>query len=226
MSMGVVSDDEFSRQLNNVTNPVPTPVVLPVIPEINPITPIDDDVSIQDTDVTERVDAELVSETDNAAIETIHTRGRKLGDNNVPPGLRQLIAGEYATKGRKAAIALAREFGISASSVSAYANGTHGTAQYNGTKDKGILEFVKQRKDRVTKKALKVMTASLDKITEDKLALTDAKDLSVIAKNMASIVGDMQGDGADGAQFNGVNFVVYAPPVASEESYGSINSNE
>lgn len=212
--MGVVSDSDFESQLQNVTNPkVNAPVILPIIPGGN--APITSDNSVKDTAIT----GELVN--DEPA-----RRGRKAGDNNVPSGLRALIAGAHATEGRQAALSIAREFGVSPSSASAYANGVTSTTSYNGPKKQDIIDFVKQRKARVTKKALRVMTSAIDNITDDKLESADAKDLAVIAKNMGSIVADMADTNQANINNNGVNFVIFAPPVMKEEQYGAISTTE
>lgn len=202
MPMGLISDEEFEKQYNNVTQRKDTkePVVIP---------------TAVDTPTTNAIEGEVVD---------MPQRGRGIGSVNVPATLRSLIAGTAAIEGRPEALKLAADFGISNSSVAAYSKGAHSAATYDKP-DASIIEFVKARKARVTKKALRVMTASLDKLTSEKLDTANAKELSGIAKDMSSIIGNF----SDVTQVNentGPTFVLYAPQVMEEKSYVPILATE
>ena len=202
MPMGVVSDEEFERQVANTTNSLSIP-------------PQDDTTQEHGIPPAKWDSVDLVVDQP--------IRGRKEGDNNVPSSLRSLIAGTHAIEGRPAALELAREFGISPSSVSAYAKGATSTKSYDKPKE-DILQFIKQRRAKVTKKALRVMTQSLDHITDEALANTKPEDLSKIAKDMSAIIGHMSENNQNNVG-NQVNFVLFAPPVKSEDSFDIIPSH-
>lgn len=215
MPMGIVSDSEFQRQIENT---VSSPILIPSTENTDTIpTPTNNESNVVDTPPV-TLEGEIVDDTVK--------QGRKLGDNNVPSGLRSLIAATHHIEGRPAALELAKEFGISSSSVSAYAKGVNSTKNYNDPKNPSIIDFVKTRKARVTKKALRVMTRALDNINDDKLELADAKDLSSIAKDMSAIVGNMSESNNTNGIGNQVNFVLMVPPIKSEESYESFQSVE
>src|SRR5690242_4858309 len=101
MGMGLVDDSEFESQLSNVTQSrsIQKPSI-PSTPNPNNESPVEGEVVIED----------------------IPSKGRKEGDNNVPESLRNLIGITAQTEGRKEAIALAKMFGVSPSSTSAYSN--------------------------------------------------------------------------------------------------------
>ncbi len=205
MPMGVVSDSEFESQLHNTTQPTVTkvPVVIPV----------SNDISEEEVPV---ISGEVVD---------IKTRGRGLGDVNVPNTLRALIAGTAHIEGREEALKFAHELGISPSSVSAYTKGATSCKTYNQT-NTDIVNYVKARKARVTKKALRVMTSSLDKLTPEKLDTADAKELSGIAKDMSAIIGNFNDTTNTTLNNNGPTFVLYAPQVHTEDQYHGVPSQE
>lgn len=230
MGMGLVDDSQFERELNNVTN-VPVakePIVLPItIDDSN----VDKDIPTSSDDTTIKASPVIsLDSPNNQALEgeivDIKQRGRGLGSVQVPSTLRSLIAGTHHIEGRGAALEVAKEFGVSASSASAYANGVTSTASYNDKKEESIVSFVTKRKQRVTKKAIRVMTNALDKLTPDKLDTADAKELSGIAKDMSAIIGHFNDPKAIGGDINnnGPTFVLYAPQVKSEQSFNAIPS--
>lgn len=148
-------------------------------------------------------------------------RGRHMGDVNVPQEIRKLIADDHLANGRESAVELARDFGISSSSVSAYAKGATSTATYHEP-NKDLTNYLASRKKRITKKSLTVLQSALQEITPDKLSTlsptklaTVAKDMSVISKNMEPKTEQGQGD-------NKPQFVIYAPTVKEEKNYETV----
>lgn len=146
--------------------------------------------------------------------------GRKDGDNNVPNGLRQLIGVTAVEDGRQAALELAEKFGISPSSVSAYTEGATSTATIADTPNKPAINDAKQR---IAKKASKVLNRALLKITDEKLEATKAVELAQIARSMSGIVKDMEpeDDGNKGDKPEPV-FQVFAPQLHQENYYETI----
>jgi len=151
-------------------------------------------------------------------------RGNSL---EVPDSLRKVIGETGAVDGRQEALALGRMFGISPSAASAYANGANSTTTYD-TPNPGIKSVINKRKERISRRASKVLNASLDELAnEDKLKDVKAIELSTIARNMASIVKDMEPEIEKGPSENGgPTFVLYAPQFTKEERYDVINLNE
>jgi predicted transcriptional regulator len=152
--------------------------------------------------------------------------GRAPGDNNVPSGLRKLIGEEAVINGREDALALAKMFDISPSSVSAYTKGATGTDSYNKP-NKGLQNYLNSRKERLSKKAMKVARNAIDLLTPEKLAEVAPVKLASIAKDMSAIVKSMESDIRNpiGEQNNN-QFVFYAPQFHKEQDYKVIQVNE
>lgn len=217
MPMGIVSDSEFESQLQN-TGAIPKSIPEPM-PESMPEPSITD---ITDANPNpEIVEAEVIT----GEVIGMKSRGRNIGEVNVPESLRKLIAGTAHIEGRPAALEFAREMGVSPSSVSAYTKGATSTTTYHNP-DESIINFVKARKSRVTKKALRVMTAALGHITDKKLMSADAKELSGVAKDMSAIVGHFSDPASVTNNNNGPTFVLYSPTVMQEDSFKAIPSHD
>ena len=152
-------------------------------------------------------------------------KGRGLGNVAVPEGLRKLIGEESALYGREKALELANDFGISESSVSAYAKGATSTSSYNKP-DQGLLAYLTTRKSRLAKKALHKLSLSLNAIDEDKLKDVKARDLAGIAKDMSVIAKNMEPPNTENGGSNAPQFIVYAPQIRDERSYEQIIVND
>ena len=155
-------------------------------------------------------------------------RGRKDGDVNVPDSLRALIGEESVINGRQSALEFASEFGISASSVSAYAKGATSTTTYDSP-SKSIIGHINKSRQRAIKKASRTLNGALEAITQEKLDYADAKDLAVIAKNMSGIIKDLEppADTArDDTASKSPQFVIFAPTFRSESSFEVIDVKE
>jgi transcriptional regulator with XRE-family HTH domain len=160
-------------------------------------------------------------------VEPIIPKGRKSGDNNVPDSLRQIIGEESVINGRDSALQLASDFGISPSSVSAYANGSTSTKSYDSP-SKSIISHINRSRARASKKAGKVLSAALEAISQEKLDYADATDLSGIAKDMSVIIKNLEpakevpsDDSAKAPQF-----VIFAPQFRDERSFEVIDVKE
>jgi hypothetical protein len=200
MPIGIVSDDDFLKELTSTSS---TKEVVPSVPS-----------SVQK--VPSIVD--IISPP---------VRGRKSGDTNVPDSLRQIIGETHLLDGRDAALELASDFGISPSSVSAYAKGATSTTTYHETKP-SIIQHINKSRERAIKRASKTLNGALKAISQEKLDYADPKDLSVIAKNMSGIIKDLipeeKSDKESGAATP--QFVIFAPTFRTENSFESIVVNE
>jgi len=199
MAMGIVSDKDFHKEISN-TNP--SAKKLEKKDEAKPIVPL--------ADIGEVID--------------IPTAGRRDGDVNVPNSLRQIIGESSLSDGRQESVELARQFGISPSSVSAYAKGATSTASYNETPNQSIIA---KSRIRVQKRATNRLMQALAEITPEKLAVTKARDLAAIAKDMSAVVKTMEpeSDAPDKAS-SLPQFLVYAPQFRDERSFEVIYAKE
>lgn len=160
-------------------------------------------------------------------IEDIPKRGRKEGDTNIPDSLRAIIGETQVIEGRQSALSLAAEFGISPSSVSAYAKGATSTTTYDSP-SKSIISHINKSRKRAITKAQKTLNAALGSITQDKLDYADPKDLASIAKDMTVVIKNLEPPQStssdDGKQ--APQFVIFAPQFRKEESFEVIDVKE
>lgn len=160
-------------------------------------------------------------------VTTIPRPGRKEGDVNVPEALRKIIGETSELEGRQSALDLAASLGVSASSVSAYANGATSTSSYDKPSP-SITSHIKERKTKVVGSALTRLTRAMNSLTTDKIATSSAKEISGIAKDMAQVVKLMDDDN-DKNKDTGVRapqFLVYAPTMIDERKFEYINAKE
>lgn len=169
---------------------------------------------------TKSVVSTVIHPTLDGIVEQKRDRGRGKGNNEVPENLRKLIGEESIINGREAAIELAKDFGISESSVSAYTKGSTSTASYNNP-DQTLQNYLAARKARASKKALRTLNKVLDHITPEKLEGIKARDLSSIAKDMSVVAKNMSPDNSQQTS-DGPKFVVYAPTIRDERSYETV----
>lgn len=172
--------------------------------------------------------SEPVNVVPSVSIQPVVTPGRKANDVNVPDSVRNLIADTSVAEGRASALALAKAFDISPSSVSAYSNGAKSTASYD-TPDTELKAASDAAKLRVAKRARSKMMQALHHITPDKLEAAKLRDLAGVARDMSVIIKNMepeQDKGSTTNNNNGPNFIFYAPKVESEASYPVVYSRE
>ncbi len=151
---------------------------------------------------------------------TPNTPGRRPGDNNVPDTVRQFIA-EAGLLGASNA-ELSQLMNVSQSSVSAYKHGATSTATYHDKKP-SIVNHLNKAKERISRKARRVLNDSLDELTPEKLRSVKAKDNAIIARAMASIVKEMEPEVKIENNDNRVQFVMFAPAIRAEKHYDAID---
>lgn len=145
---------------------------------------------------------------------------------NVPDSLRRIIGDESETNGRQSAIALAKHFGLSESSVSAYAVGATSTATYDERPNKDVIAGARGR---IKRSATRTLRMAMRHITNEKLSETKARDLAGIAKDMSAIVRNMEEGEAPIRNPNDPNrpvFQVYAPTFKEENHYQTVIAKE
>jgi len=197
MAIGLVSDSEFAIELNKS--------------------------NWSNATKTEPHARDIIPPPDSNQVEVIppKSRGRKESDVNVPDSLRKLIGEESVINGREDAVKMASHFGISPSSVSAYANGATSTKSYHESR-KSILDHINKSKERIATKAKNRLVMALNQITEEKLAGAKLKDVSSIAKDMSGIVRDMSPDTGRDDSGNKPQFIFYSPQIRKEEHFETI----
>lgn len=152
--------------------------------------------------------------------------GRDEGDNNVPNSLRKIIGEEVLTNGRQAGVALAKEFNISPSSVSAYTKGATSTASYNSPSP-NIVNHLNKTRRRIIVKSGKILKQSLDSISQEKLDNAEPKDLASIAKDMAVIIKNMEPQQVTESNDSKTpQFVIFAPTFRQENTFESVKIDE
>jgi hypothetical protein len=179
--MGIVSDEDFEKEINKVTK------------------------------------AEIIP---------LPEKGRGNGNKEVPESLRKIIGETNELDSRTEALALARMFDISDSSVSAYSNGATSTTTYNQP-NPDLKNHIDNTRERIQKKARGRLFDALKHITEEKLASANVKAVSGVARDMAAIIKDMEPEkGSNESDKQKPQFVFYAPQFRDERSFDVIHVKE
>lgn len=204
MGMGIVNDKDFESEKSKLIREDSTSSPKPIPSSIHPIVPINPN----------KIEAEIKDSPN----------GRGTSNVGVPNTLRQIIGEESAINGRQSGIKLAESFGISPSSVSAYAEGATSTASYHDGPNRSHIDGAKIK---VASKARKKLTLALSLITRDKLENSKARDLAGIAKDMAVVMKQMEPEKAEAASpLNGPTFIFYTPPPIPKQSLDVIYTKE
>ena len=184
-----------------------------------------DEFDLEKSKLVPREESNSISPAKQGEIIDMPPKGRGKGDLAVPNSLRKVIGEESAINGRESALEIAQNFGISPSSVSAYANGSTSTASYD---EQPNLSAINEGKARVAKRARNKLMSALKHITPTKLADAKVRDLAGIARDMSAVVKNMEPDtpksptGGTG----GPTFVFYAPQFRDERSFDVVQAKE
>lgn len=178
-------------------------------------------------------DEDLFSEIENLKPRVIEAEvidksplGRGTNNVAVPESLQKIIGETSEIEGRKEALALAAQFNISPSSVSAYANGAASTKSYDKPKT-NLLNHINQAKERISKKARTRLHYALNSITEEKVNSAKLKDIALVARSMSAIIKDMEPEKINEIdESNRPTFVVFAPQLRDERHYEVVIARE
>jgi predicted transcriptional regulator len=162
---------------------------------------------------------DVVDPTSHQAVIIDIEKGRPLGGLEVPNSLRKVIGEESAINGRQNGVALANQFGISPSSVSAYANGSHSTASYD---DKPNVNHINDAKLRVAKKARNRLVMALNSLTQEKIESAKVKDIAGVAKDMSVIIRNMEPEKVNPSGPGGPTFIFYSPQFRTEQVFDTV----
>jgi predicted transcriptional regulator len=150
-------------------------------------------------------------------------KGRGKGNVEVPDGLRKIIGEESAINGRASALEIANQFGVSPSSVSAYAHGANSTSSYD---QQPGLEKLNEARLRVAKKARNRLITALNSLTKEKIESAKAKEIAGVAKDMSVVIKNMEPDGPKAPTNSGPTFVFYSPTFKREEHFDVVRVTE
>lgn len=206
MPIGIVTDDDFLVELERLRR--------------GKFSKKESEEEKERTEPKQKEELEPEITSNEASILPIE-RGRGLNNVEVPDSLRALIGITAIESGRAEALALAREFGVSDSSVSAYTNGSTSTASYHSPSPV-LRKKINNTKERLGKIARGKLALSLKHITEDKVANAKLRDVAAVATAMAAVVKNMEPETDKGS--SQVNIVLYAPKLRAESSYEVIEA--
>ncbi len=82
------------------------------------------------------------------------------------------------------------------------------------------------RKTKVSKRALNRLNLALAYIDKDKLKDCDARELSGVAKDMATVVKQMEPSKGEDGKSEPVQFHFYAPQVRTENHYDVVQAKD
>lgn len=150
-------------------------------------------------------------------------RGRGNGNIEVPESLRKILGEESAINGRQSALEIASNFGISPSSVSAYANGSTSTSSYDNQPN---LAHINKAKLKIAKKARNRLVMALNSLTQEKIETAKVKDIAGVAKDMAAVIRTMEPEVPKVSGPNGPTFIFYSPQMRSEKVFDIIQVKE
>lgn len=198
MAMLITSDDDFNKEMER----------LGLTPSIKS-EPVPEEITVEDSPI------------ETVLIEQIQ-RGRGPA-KEIPSEIRQFIAQE-SLEGAKAKD-LAEAIGVSESSISAYKNGATSTATYNKPDDE-LMNHVSRVKSAIATSARNKLMAAISSLSEEKIAASSAKAIAGIAKDMATVVKQLE-DKNDGEEKGPkVQFVFFAPKVKPESFFPVIEVQE
>jgi len=147
-------------------------------------------------------------------------KGRGEGKKETPEEVRKLLS-ELSIEGTSAK-ELMQISGLSQSSISAYKSGKTSTAAPRTDKD--LKAHVNKVKERIGRKARRVLIGSLDSIDDVKLQNLNAVDAAHVARQMSAIVREMEPQEDHGHHNdNRVQVVIYAPPIQTENQFDAID---
>lgn len=157
----------------------------------------------------------------SVAIEQLK-RGRGEGKKNTPDEVRKIIQEVSITNGRSRGIDLAKQFGLSPSSVDAYKSGSNGLGQ---PKNPDLVNQLNKIKAEIAESAAKKARAAISHITADKMKDLSANKAAILARDLASVTKSMSPED-DQTGSVGPNFIVYAPQMKSEKAFEVVDLGE
>ena len=175
---------------------------------------------VSDTEFEEEISGSNPTIESSSRFEDMKTPGR--GDtNNTPPVIRKIIGEEASIHGHSAGLEIAKELGISESSVSAYQQGATSTASMDRP-DPELIDHIRSARKRVVNNARDTIAACIESINDgDKLQQASIKVASGVARDMASVVKHLEP--ADEVDTSRTQFVFMVPQMKKESDFAVID---
>jgi predicted transcriptional regulator len=154
-------------------------------------------------------------------IEAIHKpiiRGR--GETKETPEVIREVIAEEAIIGDSTQKEIADAFGVSPASVSAYKNGATSTASYNEP-DNRLQKHNDKVRNAIVGTARSRLIEALQNITPDKMKEAKLRDIASVAKDMSSVIHNMEPQ-ISNTQI-GAQFVFHVPKPRQESDYEVID---
>ncbi len=149
-------------------------------------------------------------------LKTSAQRGGKYRDQgNVPPIFRSLIgsAGRLGTVNETA-----KAFGVSAPSVVNY---KHGRTSSSGEVNPDMLSSIERDTHAIRKQVLGVLAFTIAKITPESIENKEPKELSIIARNLSSVMAGTRPIEAPDQSRN-AQVIVFSPEQQKDDDYKTI----
>lgn len=140
----------------------------------------------------------------------------------IPESLRKLVASEAIAGGK--ASELAKTFGVSSSSISAYKHDATSTASYD-IPDEGLKKANDEVRNEITGAARLRLQSAINNITDEKLADAKLKDIASVARDMSAVIKNMEPE-RDRNDNPVTQFIYFAPKQRSETDYKVIEVTE
>jgi len=209
MPLGVISDELFLQMLTDgsvlspfVSLPTQSPSIKP------PIIPFS-------------------GSPENSVVECVippNKLGRPEGRKEIPSEIRKFIA-TSAIEGGETNKEIARIFKVSKDSVNAYKHGATSEATYNKP-DGDLAPHVRSVRQRLVGKAQRVLKSSLNQITDEALSEIGPVRAAGIAKDMSSIIKNLEPQIQDDDDKVTYNTVFYAPQLAKESDFEYVDVDD
>jgi hypothetical protein len=152
---------------------------------------------------------------DRTSIEKLHNGGRRNGDNNISPLLREIIA---KTAQLDTVKKTAEVFGISHHHTQMLKHGNIGNTPSVALKGKidGYLESVQEE-------ASKKLLHTLGVVQEDDISLAPLKDKLFVADKLAGVISKVREKKSDTGIEGGNTIIFYVPGQREEKEYEVID---
>ena len=144
--------------------------------------------------------------------------GRYSNQKNIPPIFRELIGTAARVGSLRGA---AHVYGTSVPHACHLKHGRTGPLSQTDV-NPSLLQQIEDNTNTIRKNVLDKMTLWITGITEDKLTNKDAKELSVIARNLASIMQATKPPADSGDKTTNAQVIVFAPELGKEVDYETV----
>jgi predicted transcriptional regulator len=193
MPLGIITDEQLNKELNRI-------------------------ISIDKKDI-DRIENEVRAPINQPKVVDIKRgRGNQL---EIPNEIRALVS-EEVINGTPAK-QVAKAFGISESSISAYKNDATSTKSYHEPNE-SLKKSNDGIRDQITDKARGRLMSALDAITDENISNAKVKDIASIAKDMSVIVKNMEPTVP--VNQSNTQVIIYKPRMRDEDEFDIITVNE